>query len=218
MTRSEPMKADVVSRHGRVWKRMVSLFLASVALGWVYNHASPLGVRGERATMRAATSPSGYQNTTIAMSLELVDPIQSRQRAAELFAARFNPASQPAKNGAPKHDIPTIAWADAKPLALAGQVTLVDARAAAHYEAGHLPGAISLPANFGPSELAAFTKTYPRNARLIVYCGSAQCPLAHRLAELLWDRHGYTNIAVMPGGYAEYRQAETQTARAGGGE
>src|SRR5688500_8713694 len=109
-TQSKP--APVPNRPS-VGIRMASLMLASLALGWLYNQDSSLGVRSKKPV--ESSSGKGNQNTTLLMSLEFVDPFQARQRAGELFGAHMDTANQP-KTEAAKASIPTIAWLEAKAL------------------------------------------------------------------------------------------------------
>ena len=97
----------------------------------------------------------------------------------------------------------------------AGQIFLVDARAAVYYETEHVPGAVSLPAGSSPTELAAFAARYPKSTALVVYCGSLSCPLSRQLVAVLTGQLGYTNVREIPGGFAEYRQLQTQIAKGG---
>ena len=92
---------------------------------------------------------------------------------------------------------------------------LVDARASAYYETGHIPGAISLPTDATREALAAFAAKYPKETPLAVYCGSPQCPLATQLIVMLTGTMGYTDVQDMVGGFVEYREAENQSAGSG---
>jgi rhodanese-related sulfurtransferase len=108
-----------------------------------------------------------------------------------------------------------VTWAEAKPLVNAGQVVLVDARAGALYEAGHIPGAISLPESSTPEEIFAFQKKFGPTAQLIVYCGSQSCSLSRRLAEKLTQQFGFPSVRYMTGGYQEWQQAELSGRKSG---
>lgn len=56
----------------------------------------------------------------------------------------------------------------------AGRCTLLDVRPTAEYEAGHLPGARSVPLAELPSRLAEL----PRDRAVVTYCRGPYCPLA----------------------------------------
>ncbi len=101
-----------------------------------------------------------------------------------------------------------VTWAVLKPRLAAGEVLLLDARAKAPYEAGHIPGAILLSIFSSTDEFAAFRRTYPTNTSLAVYCGSASCPLSQLLAERLVKEFGYQHVEHMTTGYMEWQDSE----------
>ena len=74
-------------------------------------------------------------------------------------------------------------------------VVLVDMRKPAEYQAGHLPGAISLPM----ADLARRYREIPKAARVILYC---QCPLEEIATAytFLWNQ-GYRNHIVLEDGF-----------------
>jgi len=80
---------------------------------------------------------------------------------------------------------------------------LLDARAAAAYRAGHIPGALSLP-------LAEFSRAFPglearlRQARLLVlYCSDLTCGDSPELARRLWAK-GLKNLLLYKGGMEDW--------------
>jgi DNA-binding transcriptional ArsR family regulator/rhodanese-related sulfurtransferase len=64
---------------------------------------------------------------------------------------------------------------------LRGEVTLVDTRPAEEYQAGHLPGARSVPLD----ELARRVDEIPRDREVVAYCRGPYCPMATRAVEIL---------------------------------
>lgn len=83
---------------------------------------------------------------------------------------------------------------------------VLDARPAADFNAGHLPGALSLP----ESDLDA---AYPRLAplltpgqRMLVYCTGHACDESLRLSLFLRER-GVSNVVLFVGGYADWTAA-----------
>lgn len=196
-----------------------NILVAAILLGLAYNQATPLGVRLSNSDQRGfeppvTSNPDGYFNQTLAMSLEAAAPPADsgglyRNETVSLSLASVGATGQPGRKA-----IPVLNWAGVKPLLQAGKIVLVDARASSFYQADHIPGAISLPVYATPPEFAAFQAKYPRHTPLVVYCGTPQCPLGHHLAAALIEQFGYTNVSVMPGGYAEYRLAEAQATAA----
>jgi len=88
--------------------------------------------------------------------------------------------------------------------AAAGSGTLlVDARAAAAYRLGRIPGAVSLP-------LGEFAEAFPaleaqlRRARLlVVYCSGPDCHDSRDLARLLWGK-GLKSLLLYRGGMEDW--------------
>src|SRR5206468_5417773 len=89
-----------------------------------------------------------------------------------------------------------MTWPETKQLLAQKQIVLVDARSPEYYQTQHIPGAVSLPATSTESELTAFAANYPKNTTLVVYCASAQCPLAGELSRTLRKKLGFTNVHV----------------------
>lgn len=85
---------------------------------------------------------------------------------------------------------------------LAGGAVLIDARPAASYAAGHLPGALSLPLEAAGAEERRLPRL-PADRALVVYCGGYGCGDAFELA-LLLGQAGYRDLRVFSGGYPEW--------------
>jgi rhodanese-related sulfurtransferase len=66
----------------------------------------------------------------------------------------------------------------------AGEVTVIDVRPAAEFEAGHLPNAISLPL----SELKRRLRDLPRDREVVAYCRGPYCVMALDAVDLLRKR------------------------------
>lgn len=62
-----------------------------------------------------------------------------------------------------------------------GSVTVLDVRPREEYEAGHIPGAISIPVE----ELADRLADLPADQEIVAYCRGAYCVLAHEAVRLL---------------------------------
>ncbi|HJQ99599.1 MAG TPA: rhodanese-like domain-containing protein [Candidatus Polarisedimenticolaceae bacterium] len=80
---------------------------------------------------------------------------------------------------------------------------IIDAREAADYAKGHLPGAVNLPFDeviTDPVRLEAFD---PQGKPILVYCGGATCELSMKLGyELV--RLGKKRVLVYTGGWPEW--------------
>jgi rhodanese-related sulfurtransferase len=110
---------------------------------------------------------------------------------------------------------PHIGLDEAKRLQAMPGVVFVDGRTYSEWEAGHIPGALSLPGG-------EFDKRYNmqkaklRKAKILVsYCHGVNCGLADYLAQLLAEK-GHRNIAVFWGGFPAWQQAKLplETAKA----
>ncbi len=100
-----------------------------------------------------------------------------------------------------------------------GEAVFVDARAPYHFNEGHIPGAVNVPVNrvketlsvrflqirrFNSKPVNRVKETLSvlptdKNAQLITYCGSINCPNAYQLMHLLWEE-GYRNVQFFPSG------------------
>ncbi|MDB6109811.1 MAG: hypothetical protein JWR69_1561 [Pedosphaera sp.] len=206
---------------------LAAMLGASLLLGVAYNNASPLGVRGAKPPEKVvvasppATSNSrtGYANETLSLTLEGARNVRTPGTAYgnQTVAMGLVPAQAAFPPSMVQSAFPNLAWPEVQTLLKSPQNLLVDARVGTYFQAEHIPGAVSLPANSPVVELTAFAAKYPKTTPLIIYCGSASCPMAHNLADLLGSQYGYSNIKLMPGGFAEYRVAQSQ-AEAGGGK
>jgi rhodanese-related sulfurtransferase/DNA-binding transcriptional ArsR family regulator len=76
----------------------------------------------------------------------------------------------------------------------AGKVTLIDVRPEAEFEAGHLPGAKSVPLE----QLEHRLKTLPKNREVVAYCRGRYCVFADEAVALLKAK-----------GYKAWRLAES---------
>jgi rhodanese-related sulfurtransferase len=75
-----------------------------------------------------------------------------------------------------------------------GDVTLIDVRPADEFEAGHLPGAVSVPL----AELEKRLKEIPRQRQVIAYCRGPYCVLS-RQAVILMKKRGIRAVRLADG-------------------
>ena len=85
-------------------------------------------------------------------------------------------------------------------LARDGQVTVLDVRPTAEYEAGHIPGAISVPLE----DLEHRLSEIPGDQPVVAYCRGPYCVLAVQAVELL-RHHGFA-ARRMADGFPEWRE------------
>jgi rhodanese-related sulfurtransferase len=81
----------------------------------------------------------------------------------------------------------------------AGNVTIVDARDANSFAAGHINGAINLASTTLPAD---------KNTKLVFYCGGTFCSAAPKAAKMAIAQ-GYKNVMVFHGGWAEWSKAQS---------
>ena len=87
---------------------------------------------------------------------------------------------------------------------LESDTIFIDARLARDYEAGHIEGAISVPVDSNDVELQKATVNISKDSRIVMYCQSAQCKFAEKVAiKLITD--GFSNISIYKGGWADWR-------------
>lgn len=175
--------------------QVAGILAGAILLGVIYNQFSPLGVR----------TPQPRTDKPVATASLLKPPGDSV------------PASKPASISAPptqasaalpvQSGIPGLTWVQVKSLLEAGKIILIDARPKPTYDAGHIPGAFSLPATSSVPEMQAFAAQFPNEMGLVVYCSSDLCGISKQVAETLINAAGRTDVKVMPGGYTEYQVA-----------
>ena len=120
--------------------------------------------------------------------------------------------SKPDPDNPPENDGPSVSaitWEEAEPIVEAGEAVLVDSRSRAAYQAGCIPGAVSLPVKKIDDEIPGFIQKYRLDTILIVYCADPTCGTSKTAAQILIE-HGYDsqNVFYMAGGYAEWQIAQ----------
>ena len=101
-----------------------------------------------------------------------------------------------------------VTWEEAAPRVDAGKWLLVDARDEEHYNARHIPGAISLPANAYPEMLQFFAEDHGTEKAVVVYCGTEDCDVSEELAARLRDEAGLTDVRVLEGGFLAWQRLQ----------
>ncbi|MBJ8340831.1 metalloregulator ArsR/SmtB family transcription factor [Antrihabitans sp. YC3-6] len=88
----------------------------------------------------------------------------------------------------------------------AGTVTILDVRPRTEYDAGHIPGALSIPLEELEDRLAEL----PAGNQIVAYCRGAYCVLAHDAVRLLTDHERPS--ARLADGMLEWRLADLAVA------
>lgn len=85
---------------------------------------------------------------------------------------------------------------------------LVDARSREDYDQKHIPGAVSIPAE----DIGNYADKLDKDAEIITYCGSYQCPASTMAAKEL-TRLGFRNVRDYKGGIKEWEEKGNPTER-----
>jgi len=85
-----------------------------------------------------------------------------------------------------------------------GSVTLVEALSTVAYDAEHLPGAVNVPDDLTADLAAALAPD--RTGTVVVYCSGPSCTRSTVVAGA-FERLGYTDVRVYPGGKADWLDA-----------
>ena len=103
--------------------------------------------------------------------------------------------------------MPLVTLAETQAIVAKGTHILLDARSLDAYAAGHLPGAMSLPADAMEQQFPQFAGVLDANSPLLVYCSGIECDESLRLGTFLHEQ-GFTNVVLFAAGYAAW-SAET---------
>lgn len=181
------------------------ILLASAVVGLAYNALNPVGLRLsarpqlEQSQARPLAEP--------AASLYHVETVSARLIAAKEPTATLVSTNVPLKGVSTAATAVRTTWEKAQRLVNRGEVVLVDSRSRVTYEAGHIPGAVSLPLKQVDSEISDFLVNHlPPDARLVVYCANAKCASSAKLSQILTKTYGYDEVQYVPGGYLEWLQ------------
>jgi len=100
------------------------------------------------------------------------------------------------------NDLQSLSLAEAVSRVADGSILLLDVRPADEYEAGHIPGAISVPME----ELNRFMQTLPKGAQIAAYCRGPYCVFAAEAAAML-QQAGFTAFRLAEGVF-EWREQQ----------
>jgi rhodanese-related sulfurtransferase len=198
-------RSMVIGGPWELLKEMAAILATAVALGVVYNSASPLGVRSPGILVIEPIFPAEVAPLSALYVTESNTSIQN-----ETIQALVVPDETAGLLAGMKALPAAVTWREVKPLLAAEKVILVDVRDAQAYALGHIPGSVSFPMEQAKEKLGEFMSRYPKETPLVIYCASVRCQSANAQARVLTQEHGYVNIREMPGGYAEWRVSEPQ--------
>ena len=100
-----------------------------------------------------------------------------------------------------RHEFEKVSAEDLRARLHKGKVVLLDVRPRVEYQAGHLPGAISIPLD----ELERRLRELPPGRTIVAYCRGPYCVYADDALELL-SRRGW-KVARLEEGVAEWQRA-----------
>ncbi len=86
---------------------------------------------------------------------------------------------------------------------LNSDAVFIDARRARDFKANHLDGAINIPVDANDAELLQATAGMAKGTHIVVYCQSAGCKFAEKIAIRLINE-GFFDVSVFKGGWHEW--------------
>jgi rhodanese-related sulfurtransferase len=193
--------SDGTERGGVLWGGVVAIVATGAFLGVFQN-----------ALVRAGSKDEGLAWKYEAPKLQTLEEIQAQGSAGGATPPAPAPPADPNDPlGIPVGvtDIPDVGRpievtaTKARELVDSKGAAIIDAREAADYAAGHIPGAVNLPFDeviTDPERLEAFD---PAGKPILVYCGGVTCELSMKLGyELV--RLGKKRVLVYTGGWPEW--------------
>jgi len=87
----------------------------------------------------------------------------------------------------------------------AGQTIFLDVRRAKLFAAGHVAGALNLPAEEFTKRFAEFAPMLPRETEILIYCDSKHCELSRQVADRL-GQLSYRGVKIFYHGWDEWKQ------------
>jgi len=133
--------------------------------------------------------------------IQEVKPVQTVRQGTGGDGAGENETS--ASTGLPEG---AVSVDQVKALFDAGDVYIIDARAAEAFDQGHIPGATNVPYDRLSEYYEDLTAIVPSDAKVVCYCWSPTCDFSDQLATEL-KIMGYTDVAVFTGGLEDWQKA-----------
>jgi rhodanese-related sulfurtransferase len=107
-----------------------------------------------------------------------------------------------------KTTVPEVEWTNVSQWQ--DRVIFVDARSAADYTRGHLPGALALNGGAGDEAMEALVAAWHPGSRVVVYCDGVRCDAAQSAAGRLRRELGIEEVYVLKGGWSAWVEAQTR--------
>lgn len=120
--------------------------------------------------------------------------------------------SQHVERAAQEKGMRTVTLDEAREMVSAFSHIVLDARKVADYEAGHLPGAMSLPLLDFDEQFPVISALLTPEQPVLVYCSGHDCDESLKLGEIL-IQSGYTNITLFAGGMSAWQDAGLEVQR-----
>jgi rhodanese-related sulfurtransferase len=221
---------------GGILGQIIAVVGLGAVLGFTFNSASPLGIRFGSTPVApgpASAPPEvSIQSAAVPSPERVVAPPVPPQPRVVQVTERISVAPLPPVTAAvfpaPNQPVPTVQtqsvaaltppaaelnpapthWPEVKTWVAEGRAVLVDVRHTPMFQAGHIPGAISLPEISPPEAFRSFLDQQPTNLIVVVYCSSTSCSQSARVANRLVHEFKWPKVRYMTGGYQEYQQAE----------
>lgn len=112
-----------------------------------------------------------------------------------------------------KADVPRVTAEELRAKLAGGEAVAVDVRGSVPYEIGHLPGALWMPLGVMSSRVGEL----PEDKQIVLYC-TCKAEETSLEAAMLLAKGGFTNVAVLHGGYPAWTAAGFPTESRRGSE
>lgn len=105
-----------------------------------------------------------------------------------------------------KEKIALVTPAQALKIVGAGNHVILDARPAADFDAGHIPGAVSLPYDTVEEKMTEVQALLTPAQPILTYCSGESCDESFLLT-LYLRRQGFTNVVLFAAGFDQWKSA-----------
>ncbi|NUU15844.1 metalloregulator ArsR/SmtB family transcription factor [Cellulomonas humilata] len=137
------------------------------------------------------------------------DDVAELVTAMSRVAEHHRPEVRDAKARYLPDDVELMSRVELLEAAADGRVIVLDVRPRGEYEAGHLPGAVSIPVDELPDRLAEI----PADAEVVAYCRGRYCVMSYDAVRLLSDAG--LSARLLDEGVLEWRSDGVQTVAGG---